>query len=98
MDEFLGRDAVIRTIQSLADALPPTMSVEDAAGLLGISCSKAYSEVERLRRTGGAAGIPSAAVGSSFVVLTAPLLDMLMLGDLSPELVASNSDSGSTQP
>lgn len=86
---------MIRTIQSLiADALPPTMSVEDAAELLGISRSTAYSEAARFRRTGGVAGIPSAAFGSRVVVLTAPLLDMLMLGGVPPELVASPDGAG----
>lgn len=71
---------MLHTIESLiASALPPTMSVEDAANLLGISRSTAYAEAARFRQTNGVTGIPNATFGTRVVVLTVPLLELLRI-------------------
>jgi hypothetical protein len=68
------------TLQHIQDAirpaLPPTMTVEDAAKLLGISRTMAYTEAARYRATDGCHG-PNIRLGGRVLVLTAPLLDMV---------------------
>jgi hypothetical protein len=88
---------VLRSIQALiVSALPPTMSVDDAASLLGISRSTASSEAARYRRTGGAAGLPSLALGSRVVVLTVPLLELLCIDGVSDARPALPNSDDST--
>ena len=63
----------------IADALPPTMTVDGAASFLGISRSTAYVLCTRYRETGGRDGLPNARFGSRVVVLTVPLLELVRL-------------------
>lgn len=53
----------------------PTIDVETAAGLLGVSRGLAYSEA----RSGSLAGVPVLRVGHRLRVVTAPLLAVLQL-------------------
>lgn len=69
---------MLRSVQTtIGEVLPPTLTVDEAARLRGISRSTAYVEAARYRNTSGAKGIPSVAFGSRVVVLTVPLLDLL---------------------
>ena len=72
------------TLQHIPDAIrpatPPTMTVEDAAKLLGISRTMAYTEAARYRATDGCHGLPNIRLGGRVLVLTAPLLDMVWTG------------------
>jgi len=61
----------------IAEALPPTMTVDVAASFLGISRSTAYVLCTRYRETGGRDGLPNARFGSRVVVLTVPLLELV---------------------
>lgn len=63
----------------IADALPPTMTVEAAARFLGISRSTAYTLSTRYRETAGQEGIPNIRFATRVLVLTAPLLEMVRL-------------------
>jgi hypothetical protein len=74
------------TLQHIQDAisttLPPTMTVEEAANLLGISRTMAYTEATRFRVTEGGSGLPNIRLGGRILVLTAPLLDLVRAGPL----------------
>src|SRR5829696_2627777 len=59
----------------ISTGLPPTMSVEDAAQLLGISRTMVYTEAARYRDTDGRQGLPNVRLGGRVLVLTALLLD-----------------------
>ena len=48
---------------AISTGLPPTMSVEDAAQLLGISRTMAYTEAARYRDTDGRCGLPNVRLG-----------------------------------
>ena len=67
-------DGVTTAASTHADAteLPPTISVEHAAKLLGVSRSAAY-------RAAASGQLPTLAFGRRLVVPTAPLLKMLGL-------------------
>src|SRR3954447_20797616 len=54
--------------------LSPTMRVEDAAQLLGISRTMAYTEAARYRETDGRHGLPNVRLGGRVVLLTALVL------------------------
>ena len=65
-------------IQStIPGALPPTMTVDDAAALLGISRSSAYILSARYRETNGQEGLPNVRLGGRVLVLTSPLLELV---------------------
>jgi transposase len=69
---------VLHSIQStFTDALPPTMTVDDAAAFLGISRSSAYTLSARYRETEGSEGLPNVRLGGRVLVLTAPLLELV---------------------
>jgi hypothetical protein len=69
---------VLHSIQStFTDALPPTMTVDDAAAFLGISRSSAYTLSARYRKTDGSEGLPNVRLGGRVLVLTAPLLELV---------------------
>ena len=67
-------DVVVTAAGTHADAteLPPTISVEHAAKLLGVSRSAAY-------RAAASGQLPTLAFGRRLLVPTAPLLKMLGL-------------------
>ncbi len=56
---------------SWAEDLPPTLAIEVAAKLLGISRSTAYAEAARYRHTDGRSGLPNFRMGSRVLVLAA---------------------------
>jgi hypothetical protein len=69
---------VLHSIQStFTDALPPTMTVDDAAAFLGISRSSACTLSARYRETDGGEGLPNVHLGGRVLVLTAPLLALV---------------------
>jgi len=59
-------------------ALPPTISVEEAGGLLGLSRPSAYAAAGRYLETGE--GLPVLKFGRKLRVPTAPLLALLGVG------------------
>ena len=61
----------------ISTGLPPTMSVEDAAQLLGISRTMAYTEAARYRDTDGRHGLPNVRLGGRVLVLTALVLELV---------------------
>jgi transposase len=68
----------VQSIQStIADALPPTMTVDAAAAFLGISRSTAYTLSARYRETAGQEGLPNIRLGARVLVLTTPLLELI---------------------
>jgi transposase len=85
----------------IADALPPTMTVDAAAQFLGISRSTAYTLSTRFRDTGGKEGLPNVRFGSRVLVLTAPLLELLRLSpgaDTDEALTIALSTAGAPEP
>ena len=57
----------LQDIQSaIGTALPPTMTVEEAARLLGISRTMAYTEAARYRATDGATAFPTSDSAAEF--------------------------------
>jgi hypothetical protein len=62
---------------AISTGIPPTMSVEDAAQLLGISRTTAYTEAARYRATDGRHGLPNVRVGGRVLVLTALVLELV---------------------
>ena len=75
----------------IADALPPTMTVDAAAQFLGISRSTAYTLSTRYRETDGQEGLPNVRFGTRVLVLTAPLLELVRL---TPGAVAERTAAG----
>ena len=68
----------LKHLQTLVGTgLPPTMSVEDAASLLGISRTLAYTEATRYRTTDGRHGLPNVRLGGRVLVLTALVLELM---------------------
>jgi hypothetical protein len=63
----------------IADALPPTMTVDAAAQFLGISRSTAYTLSTRYRETDGHEGLPNVRFGTRVLILTGPLLELVRL-------------------
>ena len=61
----------------ISTGLPPTMSVDDAAQLLGISRTMAYTEAARYRDTDGRHGLPNVRLGGRVLVLTALVLELV---------------------
>ena len=57
--------------------LPPTLAVEDAARLLGVSRTTAYIEAARYRRSDGAQGLPNFRLGHRVLVPTARLVEIM---------------------
>ena len=67
-----------------APALPDpaeraTLSVEEAAEILGVGRTAAYAAAREYLRTGGASGIPAIRIGRSLRVPTAALRRLLMV-------------------
>lgn len=80
---------MLQPVQNLiADVLPPTMTVDAAAQLLGISRSTAYALCTRYRETDGREGLPNVRFGTRVLVLTAPLLELIRI---TPGLAAGGS-------
>lgn len=71
----------------------PTMSVTDAAAVLGISRALAYEACREYRSGGEAGGIPNIQVGRRVLVLTEQVRKLLEGGDL-PTDYPFESDSG----
>ncbi len=59
------------------DNLPDMLRVDEAAEVLRISRSRAYEEVNRYLRTGGAEGLPVIRIGSTLRVPKWALLDWI---------------------
>lgn len=58
----------------------PTMSVEEAAEIIGIGRAAAYEQARRWLATGGEEGLPVLRYGRRLRVPTASLLEQLGLG------------------
>lgn len=67
------------TTQDLSE-LPATISVEEAAELLGLSRPSAYAQANRFLESGGEEGIPVLRFGRRLRVPSAPLLALLGVG------------------
>ena len=63
---------------SWAENLPPTLAIEVAAKLLGISRSTAYAEAARFRLTDGQSGLPNFRMGSRVLVPKARVVEILV--------------------
>ena len=61
--------------------LPPTISVEQAGEILGLSRPSAYAAGHRYLESNGAEGLPVLRLGRRMRVPTARLLAMLGMGD-----------------
>lgn len=71
---------MLRQIRSTIPAvLPPTMTLDDAAGFLGISRSTAYALAAVYGDTRGVEGLPNVRFGARVLVLTAPLLELVQV-------------------
>ena len=70
----------------------PTLSVEAAAALLGISRSTAYDLARRYRESEGADGLPCIKIGGRILIVVAGLREIL--GDLRPSLRADADQPG----
>jgi hypothetical protein len=69
------------TLRSDLHDLPPTISVERAAELLGIARGTAYQQARLYLSSGGADGIPALRLGERRILIpTARLLAMLGIG------------------
>jgi hypothetical protein len=71
----------MRTLQSATEPHSPTMTVEAAADYIGIGRTTAYSEAQRYRDSGGAAGLPNIKLGGRVLVLKTLLNELLRRGD-----------------
>jgi excisionase family DNA binding protein len=75
MGDFSRRFAVSLSLPDPAER--PTLTVEDAAELLGIGRSAAYAAAREFIRTDGASGLPAIRLGRRLLVPTAALLRLL---------------------
>jgi hypothetical protein len=71
----------VRPLQSSGELNSPTMTVGAAADYIGISRTTAYSEAQRYRDSGGAAGLLNIKLGGRVLVLTTLLNELLRAGD-----------------
>lgn len=86
---------------AISTGLPPTMSVEDAAQLLGISRTMAYTEAARYRVTEGRHGLPNVRLGGRVLVLTALVLELVRAAPMpsrSETLTSSSADATPESP
>ncbi len=68
----------------------PTISVEDAAALAGLSRAKGYVEARKFIESDGAEGLPCVRFGKSVRVPSAPLRRLLHIDhDAKPEQIAA---------
>jgi hypothetical protein len=69
------------------------MSVDDAASLLGISRTLAYTEASRYRATDGRHGLPNVRLGGRVLVLTALVLELVRAAPMAshPEPMAAST-------